>query len=144
MTASSESFSPYEKFGFALLDRAFGGPVLQPWENDYARIFWQCLEVYNGGFEQWVGNTGKAGVIETLDALQRCSLLEVRRITKQASQLLQLDSYDEKTSLNDHLNNAVVDGRTKLRELDEAYWDECEYIHKALKGIYKDRVQELQ
>lgn len=134
----------YEQFGFKLIEQAFGGPPLQPWENDYARIFWQCLEVNNGGFEQWVGNTGKAGVVETLDALYRCSLLEVRRVTKEACDLMQLDAYDGNTPYRDYLDRNVTDWFAKLRVLDEAYWDMCDDIHDVLKSIHQNHVVTLQ
>ena len=142
MDTFSEPIPPFERFGFDIIDRAFRGPQLQPWENDYARIFWQCLEVANGGFEQWIGNTGKAGVIETLEALERFSLFEALRITKEVFVLVSLDTYDENAHY-EHLNK-TIDWFAKLRVLDEAFWGEIENIHKTLKGFHQSRVVEMQ
>ena len=133
MDMPSENIPPHEKFGFELLDKAFGEGLPKQWENDYARIFWQCLEVYNGGFEQWIGNTGMKGAHETLEALQRYSLNEAHRITQEVFKLGNLEAFDEDKPIHEYLEETLEDWFKKFRLLDEAYWQQTDVIHAALK-----------
>jgi len=144
MDTLSENIPPYEKFGFELLQRAFGKGLPNQWENDFARVFWQCLEINNGGFEQWIGNTGKAGVYETLAALQRFSLSGAHRITLDAFDLGNLAGFEETKPIHEHLKETLEDWFEKFRLLDEAYWEESERIHQTLNREYQTHVVELQ
>src|SRR5262245_57291622 len=125
----SDTFSPrppHERFGYDVVQRALAGERLEPWENDYARLFWQSLEIHNGGFEQWIGNTGVEGALETLDILERHGLSESHRLTKEAFELIKLGSYNAAESFYDYLEANIENWFERLRPLDEGFWDDAE------------------
>jgi hypothetical protein len=129
----------YERFGFDLLERAFNGSPLLQWQTDYARLFWQSLEVHAGGFQQWMGNLGKAGVFETLEALKRHSLDAVEAITREAVNLTKLSEWnEEKTSLSGHLEEHLSEGWARLGALDMRYYQEAERLDAKLQALYDE------
>jgi|SRR5215813_12226066 len=142
MDEQSQQIPPHERFGFTLLDRAFSGESLEQWENDYARLFWQLLEVHNGGYEQWIGNTGKAGALETLEALARYRLHESHRITAEAFQLGKLHGFDEEVSYYDYLEDHVQDWYERFRPLDEAYWNTANEVDAFLQDLYRQHTEQ--
>ncbi len=136
MNNSANNIPPHEQFGYSVVERALTGEQLAPWENEYARLFWQTLEVHNGGFEQWIGNTGVKGALETLEILDRHGFSESHRVTKLAFEIVKLDSYTEKEQFYDYLEAHVDDWFERLRPLDEAYWDDADAFDEKLKEIY--------
>jgi hypothetical protein len=126
----------HEQFGYDVARRALAGERLQPWENDYAHLFWQSLEIHNGGFEQWIGNTGVEGALETLETLGRHVLAESHRVTKVAFEIVKLDSYNAEGTFYDYLDANIENWFERLRPLDEAFWDDAEAVDEKLKEIY--------
>ena len=87
--------------------RAWSGEVLPEWEIDFARISWQSMQVHNGGFEQWIGNTGREGARETLIALRRFGAGSVAELTKDVLDLTRFESWDEKDSFYNYLEGTI-------------------------------------
>ncbi|HEY4262267.1 MAG TPA: hypothetical protein VGM98_19055 [Schlesneria sp.] len=137
MNDSSGITPPHEQFGYTVVERALSGEGLRPWENDYARLFWQSLEVHNGGFAQWIGNTGVEGALETLEILDRRGFFESHRVTKLAFELVKLDSYNGKLSFYEYLGANVGDWFERLRGLDEAYWNDADVFDKKLNELFR-------
>lgn len=136
MSDSTGNIPPHERFGYHVVERALAGEQLAPWESDYARLFWQTLEVHNGGFEQWIGNTGLEGALETLEILDRCGFSESHRVTKLAFDIVKLDSYDGEEPFYDYVEGNVDDWLERLRPLDEAYWNDADAFDEKLKEIF--------
>jgi hypothetical protein len=142
MSESASNRPPHERFGYEVVERALSGGQLAPWENDYARLFWQTLEVHNGGFEQWIGNTGVEGALETLEILERHGFSESYRVTKLAFEIAKLDSYIGEEPFYDYLEANVDDWFERLRPLDEAYWDDADAFDEKMKGIYRTNTEQ--
>jgi hypothetical protein len=136
MSESANNVPPHERFGYDVVERAMTGGRLAPWENDYARLFWQTLEVHNGGFEQWIGNTGVEGALETLEILERRGFTESHRLTKLAFEIVKLDCYNGEEPFYDYCEANVADWFERLRPLDEAYWDDAGAFDEKMKEIY--------
>ena len=139
MSHTMQPIPPHEKFGYEVVERAMTVGSLERWENDYARMFWQSLEVHNGGLEQWIGNTGKEGVAETLDALTRLPAEAVHRITSEAVEITQLEGWKEDLPFFDYLENNVPNWSERLRPLEEPYWNEAEELDQRLKDLHQKR-----
>lgn len=137
MSDSTSNIPPHQQFGYNVVERALAGERLAPWENDYARLFWQSLEVHNGGFEQWIGNTGVEGALETLEILDRRAFSESHRVTKLAFEILKLHSYTGEQPFYEYLEANVHDWFERLRPLDEAYWDDADTFDEKMKDIYR-------
>jgi hypothetical protein len=141
MSDSSSNIPPHEQFGYKVIERAFAGERLSQWENDYARLFWQSLEIHNGGFEQWVGNSGVEGVLETLEILDRCGFSESYRVTKLAIEILKLHTYAGEQSFYEYLETNIDGWYERLRPLYEAYWDDADTFDEKLKDIYHTKTE---
>lgn len=118
------------------------GEQLSPWEKDYARLFWQSLEVHNGGFAQWIGNTGIEGALETLEILDHREFSESHRVTKLAFEIVKLDSYTGEEPFYEYLEKYVDDWFERLRPLDEAYWDDADAFDEKLKEFYRTNTEQ--
>jgi hypothetical protein len=137
MSDTTNQIPAHERFGYDVVERALKGVPLKDWENDFARLFWQSLEVHNGGFEQWIGNTGREGVIETLAALERHSLHAVHQITKEATEILKLADWDERDLFFSYLEENITNWPERLRPLDEKYWNEADTFDGVLQTLYR-------
>jgi hypothetical protein len=137
MNDLSGTTPPHEQFGYTVVERALSGERLRQWENDYAHLFWQSLEVHNGGFAQWIGNTGVEDALETLEILNRRGFSESHRVTKLAFEAVKLDSYSGKLSFYEYLEANVCDWYERLRPLDEAYWDDADAFDKKLNELFR-------
>ena len=137
MNDLARNVPPLEQFGYNVVKRALAGERLSLWENDYARLFWQSLEVHNGGFEQWIGNTGVEGALETLEILDRRGFYESHRVTKTVFAILKLDSYAGEEPFYEYLEANVADWFEQIRPLNEAYWDDADGFDEKLKEIYR-------
>src|SRR5262245_2807818 len=93
MVDSPRRIPAHEEFGYAVTERAIRGEWLESWEDDFAHLFWQSLEIHNGGFYQWIGNTGVGGALETLEILDRYRFAESHRATREAFAVVQLRSW---------------------------------------------------
>jgi hypothetical protein len=142
MSDSANQIPPHERFGYAVIKRAMKGEALKPWENDYARLFWQFLEIHNGGFEQWIGNTGVAGDLETLEILERYGLTKSHRATKAAFDIVKLGSYITKEPFYNYLEANIEDWFERLRPLNEAFWDDADAVAEKLLEIYNTNTEQ--
>jgi len=137
MSDSTDEIPPHERFGYDVVERALAGEGLPPWENDYARLFWQSLEVHNGGFEQWIGNTGVEGALETLDILDRLDFGESHRLTKLAFDVMKVWSYTGEESFYAYLDAYVDSWSERLEPLEEAYFDDADAFDEKLRQIFQ-------
>lgn len=142
MGDSASQLPPHEQFGYDVVKRAMMGESLEQWENDYARLFWQSLEIHNGGFEQWIGNTGIEGASETLEILERHGLSKSHRLTKEAFDIVKLGSYIAEESFYDYLEANIEDWFERLRPLDEAFWDDADACDEKLREIYNSNTDQ--
>ena len=137
MTDPTNQIPAHEQFGYEVVERALKGAPMAEWENDFARLFWQSLEVHNGGFEQWIGNTGKEGIFETLAALERHSLHTVHQITNEATEVVRLTDWDEQDGFFSYLEKRIRNWPERLRPLDQRYWDEADGLDAVLQMLYR-------
>ncbi len=141
MSESARNMPPHEQFGYKVVELAFSGKELGAWESDYANLFWQSLEIHNGGFEQWIGNIGVEHALRTLEILERNGFSESHRVTKLVFEIVKLHTYTGEQPFYKYLETSIDDWFDRLRTLNEAYWDDADNFDEKLKEIYNANYQ---
>jgi hypothetical protein len=129
----------------ALYERALAAAAAAAWDADALRpadrellALWRLdADVYNGGFLQFLGNWGAAEVGHALGALRGIGASTAHDLISSAWDLVRpLAESEDVNSIDDLIRALGDEGRARLDEIDEAYWEDPDGMPKRVSLHY--------
>lgn len=115
----------YERALAAAKDAEWDADALTSDDRELLALWRLDADLNNGGFLQFLGNWGVAEVGHALRALEAIGALRSHALVTDAWNLVRpLAESDDVNSTDDLIRALGDDGRSRLDEIDEAYWDD--------------------
>ena len=112
----------FNEIGGAISQKAFSGASLEFAEAVIMDVYWQYVQVSNGGFEQWLGNSGIERAKSTVASLKTVGSSVVLRITEEFLATLPKE-LDNDAAINMHLKNLTPEEYEDYSRFSHSYYD---------------------
>jgi len=115
----------YERALAAAKAAEWNADALAPHDRELLALWRLDADVNNGGFLQFLGNWGVAEVAHALRGLDAIGARRSHELVSAAWNLVRpLVESDDVNSIDDLIRAPGEEGRSRLDEIDEAYWDD--------------------